>query len=75
MLQHRRAGADALLASSMANFFVHHALTFALTPIIARAFPEYPRWAYYAVSGALLLVLLFLPRFGFYAVFLAPIWR
>jgi hypothetical protein len=66
------AGRTAIVAESAVYSFLCQAITFLLTPTIARAFGNQHQKLYVVYSGVLLTTLLFLPKVGFMAVILAP---
>lgn len=65
-------GWDMVLAGYIAYSFLSQVITFLLTPVLARAFGSFPLWGYMAVSGAILLGLLFIPHVGFLPMLLTP---
>jgi len=65
-------GLDVAMAGYIAYCFWCQVITFLLTPILARTFGGVPLWKYMAVSGALLLGLLFIPQVGFLPMLLTP---
>ena len=61
---------DALLASYIAYSFFTQLITFLLSPVIAKAYKEYPLWIYLVWTGVPLLVFFLTPHVGFFSLFL-----
>ncbi len=65
---------ETMLASYMTYSFVAHVITLLLSSVIVREYHEYKGyrlWVYLGLVAASFLVFLFIPRFGFYSLFLA----
>lgn len=62
---------DALLASYIAYSFLTQLITFLLSPVIAKAYKEYPLWVYLVWTGVPLVVFFLIPHIGFFSLFLA----
>ncbi|MBL8080573.1 MAG: hypothetical protein JNM55_21560 [Anaerolineales bacterium] len=59
-----------MLAAYVTYCFLSQLITFLLSPVIARAYREYPLWVHMLWSGIPLAVFLLIPRFGFLPLFL-----
>lgn len=59
-----------MLAAYVTYCFLSQLITFLLSPVIARAYKEYPLWVHMLWSGIPLAVFLLIPRFGFLPLFL-----
>lgn len=66
-------GIERPLAGYITYGFFSQAVTFLLSPVIARSYRGLPQWAYFAISGTILAILLLIPRVGVLAVFLSPV--
>lgn len=62
---------DALLASYIAYSFLTQLITFLLSPVIAKAYKEYPLWVYLVWTGVPLVAFFLIPHIGFFSLFLA----
>ncbi len=62
---------EILLAAFITYSFLSHIITLLLTPVIIHEYKEHRMGVYLVWSGVSFLVLLFIPRFGFYSLFLA----
>lgn len=60
---------EAYLAANISYYFMSQVITFLLTPFIVRAYDLHPQWVYVAASGALLALMLLVPRVGVVSVF------
>jgi hypothetical protein len=61
---------EAMQATFVTYSFLSQVITFLLAPVAAREYKR-PLWVYLTWTGVPLVILLFIPRFGFFPLFLA----